>query len=245
MDVFRTRAKIMTSKRFPIGCSPLFLTIGLALGGLGGCTTLPNDVLRQYAADDIRQNDMTGDKAALDQAHKYLAQAVEQEPTDAWAQYMLGQVDLRLKNPLAAESCFEQALVNRMGTLSEPPILDGIAQSLLDQGDKSRLAAFLIQQAHDRPTVEGYLRQAKFLARMGDADGAALAFKKAARIAAKSDPTPYLAAAKYYGSIGDKADQVLALRRAYTADHDSTEVLVQLHLAELEPGPALLLPPQE
>jgi len=104
---------------------------------------------------------------------------------------------------------------------------------------------FLAQRAHEHPTVDGYIRQGKFLGKMGDADGAVLAFKKAQRIAAKTDATPYLAAADYYDSIGDTQDRDIALRRAYTADHYSTPVLVALHLAGMEPGPALLMPPED
>jgi Flp pilus assembly protein TadD len=228
----------MIGRNLAIGLTPFSLVGALALALVGGCTTLPNDVLRQQASDDLRDGDIAG-------ADKCLTQAVDQEPTDAWAQYMMGRVRLLQGRPVEAETFFEQALVNESGTLSEPAILDGLAQSLLDQGNKSRLVTFLAERAHEHPTVAGYLRQGKYLGKMGDADGAVLAFKKAARIAAKTDATPYLAAAEYYDSIGDTQDRDLALRRAYTADHYSTPVLVALHLAGMEPGPQLLLPPED
>jgi tetratricopeptide (TPR) repeat protein len=228
----------MIRNRFPLGRSPLALAAGLLLATLAGCTTLPNDVLRQYASEALRDND-------IPKANEYLAQAVKQDPTDWVSQYMLGRVELAKGNPVRAESCFEQALVNRVGTKDEAMILDGVAEALLKQENKGRLAGFLKQQAHDHPTVGLYLWQAKFLAKMGDPDGAVLSFKKAAGIAGKHDATPYLAAADYYESINDREDQVLALRRAYTADQDSTPVYVHLRLAGLEPSKQLFLPPEE
>jgi tetratricopeptide (TPR) repeat protein len=214
------------------------LAAGLLLALLTGCTSLPNDVLRQYAIDALRDNDVP-------KADEYLAQAVKQDPTDWYAEYLMGQVELRKGNPVRAETYFEQALVNRVGSKDEGMVLDGVAESMLKQNNKQRLAGFLKQQAHDHPTVGLYLWQAHFLAKMGDPDGAALSFKKAARIAGKHDAAPYLDAADYFQSIGDKEDQVLALRRAYTVDKDSTPVLVHLRLAGLEPSDQLLLPPEE
>jgi tetratricopeptide (TPR) repeat protein len=215
----------------------LGLLTALLAASLTGCA-IPNDVLRQNAADALRAGDVRT-------ADRYIAQAVKQDPTDWQAQLLMGQVRLSEQRPLEAETFLKQALVNRQGTSDEPAILDALAQSYLQQGDKGKLAGFLKQCVADHPTTHACLRQAKYLGLAGDADGAVLSYKKAARIADKGDATPYLAAADYYASIHDKESQVTALRRAYTADRENPIVLQELNLAGLTPGPALYLPPEE
>jgi cytochrome c-type biogenesis protein CcmH/NrfG len=221
--------------RFPqlLGCLTL-----LAAAGLIGCAATPNTVLRQNAAEAIEEH-------RTDDAAGFLARAVQQNPTDWQAQYMLGKIRLEQGRFVDAELALNNAYELNKDWPEAPVILDAEAEAIYRQGHRAELASFLQRCARDRQTMHDFLRQARYLTKIGDMDGAALALKMATKLANKTDPKPYLERAEYYQSIKDNDNALLDLRRAYTIDPSNDQVKKALLEMGVVPGPTLRLPPAE
>jgi tetratricopeptide (TPR) repeat protein len=224
--------------RFAMGTALAAVTLALV-----GCAT-PNNVLRERAVVALSQHD-------VDRADQYLLQAVAQDPTDWEAQFMLGKVEIRQGKYLEARLKLERALALHPEPLRQdldletPEILDALAEALYGQGDKVGLVNFLKQTAGDRHRTRDYIRQARFLNKIGDTDGTALALKKAAALAGKSNPFPHLQLADFYHEMNDTDGEIMALRRAYTIDPENFVICERVRSLGVVPGPTVLLPPSE
>ena len=151
---------------------------------VAACTT--NVQLRERGARGARP----GQRAAGPEAFAY---AIERRPADAKANYGLGLAYLELNRPLDAQLAFEKALsVKHDDPELTDEILDGIAESLFRQERFEQLHAFLDETAGDYGESDDYLRQARYLVKMGDLDAAVVAFRKAAYFAPEGDAEPYL-----------------------------------------------------
>lgn len=204
---------------------------------LTGCENPPNPLLRKQAADAIYLNQ-------IDVAEKKLTRALERDGADWKAAMLLGEVRLKQGRPLDAQLMFERALAHHNSFEEAPRILDGLAESLYQQQEFERLQVMLTTTARERWTTADFLRQARYLAKLGDPDGARLAFRKAARFADPTDTTPYLRAADYYESIGDTEAAITALRRTYRIVPDSPQIAARLRNLGHVPGPTTPLPPE-
>jgi Flp pilus assembly protein TadD len=122
-------------------------------------------------------------------------------------------------------------------------ILDGLAEALLRQERTAELYAMLEEATKNYGASHDYIRQAVYIGRSGDADGAVVAFRKAAFFAPADDPTPFLAAADYYESIGDNPQAVTALRNALYVKKNDPAIGARLREHGVIPGPAAELQP--
>ncbi len=195
----------------------------------GGCQS--NPVLRRQAGDELRW----GDPAVAEQ---HMTLAVEQDPTDWKALYLLGQAQLRQQRPLEARLSLERALALRNDHLETPQIIDTLADALYQQADHDRLARVLAQACQDFGRPYDFSRQGKYLSLIGDADAAIIAYRKAARFAPE-DPGPWLAIADVYESIGDRPRLIDALRRAYVLDSKDPKIAARLRQYGQVPGPTI------
>ena len=180
----------------------------------------------------------------LPEARDIYKLAADREPDDVLAQYELGRIYLQLDKGLDAQLAFEKA-----DTLKPedkelcPKILDGIAEALLIQNRKENLSAFLAEQASYYGQPRDYIRQGKFLAKMGCIDEAAIAYRKAAHFSAPDDPTTYIAIADFYESINDFENTRLSLRYAYYIDPNHPGLADRLRKIGIIPGPTIRLQP--
>ncbi len=208
-------------------CLPLVLT--------AGCTTARNLREEGVLALNRGQNDLALEK---------IAKAAEKDPSSAFTQYELGRAYLALDRNLEAQYAMEKAHALRPGDKAfTPDVLDALAESLLRQDRRPNLLEFLDRQVATYGTTRDYLRQGKYLALAGDPDAARLAFRKGAYFADKNDPSPYIAIADFYSSIGDQPNAVTALRYANYVDQGNLDIASRLRQMGIVPGPTITAEP--
>lgn len=212
---------------------------GCALSGVlllaAGC--VPNAMLRRQGMEAFEAGDVNW-------ADNRFSYAVRQDATDWKSQYYLGRVRIMQNRPLEAALHLEKALSLRDHDPETQDILDALAEALYMQGQPVRLHAMLKKAVYDYGTIRDYLRQGRYLAKTGDADGAKVAYRKAAKFAPAKDPEPFLEIADYYESMGDRQNTIDALRRAYAASPGSRRISARLRQYGIVPGPTVGLPPE-
>lgn len=210
----------------------MFLMMMILLISFTGC----NSILRRQALDAMAEGD-------LSTADVKLRRAIVQEPGDYRAHWYLAEVRLRQNKPLDAQQLLGHALKQHPDGPDTPKLLDLMAESLYKQNENALLTSFLADTASRRKNVSDYIRQARYLAAIGDTDGVNLAFLKAAKFARQDDPRPYFAAAEYYESVGDRDRVVIALRHAYAIRPDDPKLQERLRRYGIVPGPTVGLAP--
>lgn len=174
----------------------------------------------------------------LSLAEARLAGVVEKDTTDWKAMYYLGLVRLKQNRPLDAELLLERAYRIRQDGVETPDILDALAEAMHKQHkNNAKLYAILDGATQRYGQVRDYVRQGKYFGLSGDADAAQLAFQKSYQLAEADDPTPYVAAADFYESIGDVPQAKTALRRAYWIQPGDPMVNERLRRHGEIPGP--------
>ncbi|MCC7144870.1 MAG: hypothetical protein IT443_00340 [Phycisphaeraceae bacterium] len=200
-----------------------------------GCA-VPNSVL-------IRRGEQAMQAGQLDRADHFLSRALRQDRIDWLAHYRMGLLRLRQGRPLDAQLSLEKALTLHAREPETGEVIDALAESLLIQEKKTELLGLLEQSINDYGKVEDYLRQARFMTRMGDVDGATLALRKSALAADPLDPTPYQAMFEFYDSIDDSANAMIALRHLYYFMPLDPVVAAHLRKYGIVPGPTVALEP--
>ncbi|MCC6680007.1 MAG: hypothetical protein IT445_03800 [Phycisphaeraceae bacterium] len=213
------------------GAAGLLLCLLLA----GGCQT--NTSLREDGLVAYQGGDYPGAAAKF-------ARAVELADNDYQSYYYLGRTQLKLGKYLDAQLNLERALALRSNDpVLTPNILDYLAEAYYQQNRPANLSAFLQKTASDYGTSRDFLRQGKYLAMIGDADGARVALRKAAYFAAAGDAEPYLAMADFYHQLNDLANEQVALRYAYYVNSKYPGLADRLRALGVVPGPTMALEP--
>ncbi|MEM1109816.1 MAG: hypothetical protein AAGH99_14115 [Planctomycetota bacterium] len=212
-------------------------TAAVALGLVGslalvGCKN--NVVFREMGYDSYRQQDFVT-------AAEHFQVAVDKKPSDYRSQYYLGVSLLQLDKPIPAQTPLEQALALRPDDPSwTARIADSLAESYYRQERFETLYGFLDDQIATYNQASGdFLRKAKYLGLVGDADGQKTALQKAAFFALDGDTKPYLAIADFYESFNDTPNAIQALRFALYEDGDDEVVKDRLRGLGIVPGPTV------
>jgi len=217
------------------------MTMVAALAGttlmLGGCNP-PNSLLRQQAINAMSEKDIAT-------AEQRLERAVKQDDTDWKAMWLLGVVRNEQNRGLDAQILLERSLTIRGNHAETADINDALAQAIFLQNQPASLSAMLQKAVEDHGGMRDYLRQAKYLGKSGDPDGARRAFQKAIKFSEKGDPTAYQEAADYYKTIGDKASEITMLRHVHYLTPKNVKVGERLRNYGIVPGPTVGLPPEE
>lgn len=173
-----------------------------------------------------------------DEAHHQYNRVISHRPTDHRAQFQLGETYMRLGQPRRAQIAYERAYdLRKHDPEWNPRILDRLAESIYQQDRPERLQAFLEDTVREHGTTRDRLRQAEYLVRIGDLDGARLAYRQAAFFSPADDPRPYLAVADFYESLGDTRNAIRALRWAHFADPRDPDIAERLRRHGITPGP--------
>ena len=209
------------------------ITLGL-LGTLAltGCKN--NVVYRELGYESYRQQDFST-------AAEQFQAAVDKKPSDYRSQYYLGVSMLQLDKPIPAQTPLEQALELRPDDPEwTPRIADSLAETYYRQERYETLYGFLdnMIQTYNQSSVD-FLRKAKYLGLLGDADGQKTALQKAAFFAPEGDTAPYLAIADFYESVNDTPNAIQALRFAYHVDSENDLVKDRLRGLGIVPGPTI------
>lgn len=176
-------------------------------------------------------------------AQERFGRAVNQNATDWNAHYYLGRSYMEQGRPLDAQLHFEKALTLRDTPPERDMILDALAESLLRQDQLENLALMLQKAADEYHTSRDFRRQARYLARIGDVDGAKLAYEKTLMLAPADDATPYIELADFLESVGDTQGAIRATRQAYYIAPQRADLADRLRRYGLVPGPTVALPP--
>lgn len=208
------------------------LLLGLVWGALAGCQSAPYLRERGIEAFQIGQ---------FGRAAQRFRDAAKTEPSHWASHYYLGMIHLKRDRPLDAQLALELALSLRPADPKTPQILDALAEAHYVQSDHAGLHGLLSKACEDFGTSHDFLRQGKYLALLGDADNAHIAFQKAVRFAS-SEVAPYLAMADFYVSIGANDKATTALCRALDIEPDNQLVHQGLRQLGVVPGPTIALP---
>lgn len=205
-----------------------------AVSVMSGCG---NSYLRQQGINALDVNDVP-------KAEKNFGKAVAQDDTDWKALYYLGVVRIKQNRPSEAQVLLERALTLRPARNETMDILDAMAEAVYMQNEPSVLTAVLQKACDDYGTARDYMRQGKYLGKIGDPDGAKLGFRKAIRRSDFKDPEAFLALADYLESVGDTEGTILNLRYAYYLLPEAGRIEERFRQYGLVPGPTLMLEPK-
>ncbi len=201
-----------------------------------GCQSKPNPLLRKHGIDALNDKNLAA-------AEKRFVQAVEQDPTDWKSLYHLGLIRLQQGMAFDAQILLERALELRHNDAETSDILDALAESLFQRRRMEHLHKLLTQAVTDHGTSRDYLRQGRYMAKLGDVDAAKLAYRKAAYFAAPGDPDPFVKLADFYESIGDTTNAITSLRHAHAIAPGNQRLQHRLREYGIVPGPTAAVPP--
>ena len=211
--------------------------VGAALlAVLTGCE-VDNSILRQRGLVALQEDDQV-------KAFDAFSVAIRQDPTDWRAHYQLGKLLLDQDRPLDAQLALEKARGLRAAHPETARIVDYLAEAMFRQDRYDSLRDLLAEATRTPGATHDFLRQGEYLTRIGEIDGARIAYIKAAHFADTDDPRPYVKAAEFYEQIGDSVKAVAAWRRAYYIAPDNTAVADKLRQYGIVPGPTLTSPPR-
>ncbi|MEM8758468.1 MAG: tetratricopeptide repeat protein [Planctomycetota bacterium] len=211
------------------------LTAALAPAGIG-CQSQPS-------ANTLRfRGDLALEQKKFFEAVEWYEQYLRRRPGDGQARYSLGRAYLNLDQPSRAREQFIQGL--ELGA-TEGLFIDGIAETLVETGQRDELFRLLRRTAEQERNAENYIRFGRFAALVGDADTAEEAFLTAARADQGRTIEPQLALADFYASVNDTAQELERLRMALWVDPEHPDVQARIIGLGEVPGPAFVLQPAE
>jgi Flp pilus assembly protein TadD len=223
--------KSIASRARQGGPNALILTLLVA----AAAAALPGCHVQEVALRTQGQNALAGGnhQTALEKYKKL----VEINPTSAQYQYGLGSSYLATGQYHEAELALERAwnLAPNDRNLTSK-ILDDLAEALYRQDKIQQLTTFLTETTKQYGSTESYLRQAEYLAKAGNLDGARVAYRKAAYFASERNPEPYLEMARFYASINDRQNVVKALKYAHYVAPRNQAVLQRMKQYGVQPG---------
>lgn len=198
-----------------------------------GCSAAPNSLLRLQAREAMDAKDYTTAREKLDTA-------LAQDPADWKANYYMGLVRIAQDKPLDARLKLEVAYSLRDDDPETADILDALAQALHKEGNSEKLDVMLKGATTRYGKPRDYYRQAEYLAKEGDVDGARAAYLKAVKVARADDITPFIKQADFYESLGDKVNAVVALQQAQAIEPQN--LTIARRISALVVGPAAAAP---
>ncbi len=210
--------------------------IALLLVLLAGCESMPIAYLRQRGNVALDRNDQVA-------AHRLYSSAVAQDPTDWKAQWRLGEILVTRGEPLEAQLALEKAWALRPVGPETKYIIDALAEALFQQDRAEALHGLLNKATDQYGTVDDFLRQGHYLAKLKENDGAKVAYLKAIEFASPGDVQPYLKLATFCEQIGDRPACVVALRQAHYIKPLDPRIANMLRENGIVPGPAAAMPP--
>ena len=223
-----------TGRRSPL-CLAVAASAAVSLVLLTGCRT-PNSMLRQRGFVALQQDNPVA-------AYEQFAKAVAQDPTDWKAQYHLGKLLLERDQAVDAQLALEQARALRPDDPETPRIIDALAEAHYQQQRYESLHGLLAEATETFGQSHDYLRQGEYLTRIGEIDGAKLAYLKAVEFADPADVKPHVQLALFYEQIGNRDMALDVWQKAYPMAPGNAEVVAKLRQYGVVPGPTVGAPP--
>jgi tetratricopeptide (TPR) repeat protein len=212
------------------------LVVALAALLLAGCNTVrPLPTVRE-------SGDRFYSRGQFEQAAADYKEYTDRKPGEPSVQLAYAKTLLALHQP---DPAVEHATIAFDQHPTDDDYIETRAQALFDAKKTGELDRFLRGQTSGRGLPADYIRQGRYLAKLGDADGAETSLKVAAKLDGGRTPEPQLALADFYHGIGDRASELQRLRMALYLDPKNLEVPNRIRALGEIPGPSLALPPAE
>lgn len=211
------------------------LALALAFGATGCSGTKPLHVIKAEAGD---QADLGNHDLAVANYELYL----DKRRDDHETRFLYGKSLLQVNRPQDARREF--AICTEAQPLNDL-YWDFLAEAIFQQKDHGELTTMLEQRCRDRGLPADYLRLGRFMNRMGHADDAVMAYLTAAKIDQGKTASIQKELADFYGSRGDKQNQVRRLRMATFLDPQNKDLAEEVRRMGEIPGPSFWLPPAE
>lgn len=211
------------------------LALALTLGAVGCAGTKPLHVIKAEAGD---QADLGNHDLAVANYELYL----DKRRDDHETRFLYGKSLLMVNRPQDARREF--AICTEAQPLNDL-YWDFLAEAIFQQKDHGELTTMLEQRCRDRGLPADYLRLGRFMNRLGHADDAVMAYLTAAKIDQGKTASIQKELADFYGSRGDKQNQVRRLRMATFLDPQNKDLAEEVRRMGEIPGPSFWLPPAE
>lgn len=211
----------------------LFALLALILTGCNTVRTLP----RVKEVGDRHYRDQKWE-AARAEYQEY----TDRKPGEAEVQMKLARCLVELGRP---EEAVTSAAVAYDAKPNDPEALETYCITLAEAKRTDEMFRILNGNCESRGSVADYDRLGRFMFRLGDADGAANAFKMAASVDGGQTIEPQLALADFFKSIGDKTNEATRLRMAMYFEPTNQAIYDRLRALGQIPGPSLKLVPEE
>ena len=212
------------------------LILVLAAALLGGCNTVrPLPTVRE-------SGDRFFGRGQFQQAAAEYKEYTERKPGEPAVQLMYAKTLLALHDPVPA---VEHATIAYDQHPTDEDYIETRAQALFEAKKNDELDRFLRGMTSGRGLPSDYIRQGRFLAKLGDADGALTALRVAAKVDGGKTLEPQLALADFYHRIGDKQNEIKRLRMALYLDPQNADLPARFRALNEVPGPSLAMPPEE
>lgn len=206
------------------------------LGGLSSCA------VERPSSAMVASGHRAVERGNLELAEEEFLAAIEKRPGNIEARLALGELYLNTGRPELARAQFE---VYRTLRPTDTAVLDLLAQAMLDAGDTGGLSTFVIERARDTGEVVDWIRAGDWLAQAGDADGAVLAYRTAARVDGGRSASVQKRLAEFHQSLGDDAAALRRYRMALYLDPNDEETRSAIRALGEIPGPTIALRPTE
>lgn len=166
----------------------------------------------------------------------------DRRPQSAQGRYNLGRTLLTLDRPLAAGE--ELAIAHEVDP-GNGRYLDLLCEALLRADRPGELVALLSRSTLESDDPADYLRQARYLIKLGSLDEAHDALIGAARVDAGRSVEPQIALASFYRTIKDEERELQRLRMTLFLDPANEAAANRIRELGFVPGPSFALEPSE
>jgi predicted Zn-dependent protease len=216
--------------------SCLCLSIALLVSVVGGCTNQrPLQIVKQNA-------EFAAEHGKYEVAKVDFEEYVRRKPDDVEVRYQYARTLIDAGEPKPAiqelNTCLDVYPLNDQ-------YLDALAEAMYKADERDALTSLLARNASERGRVSDFTRQGVYAAKIGNADEAQQALKTAAKLDNGQTVGPQRALADFYGSLGNRANQVRHLRMAYFIEPANPDTLKEIRRVGEIPGPTFGLPPDD
>jgi tetratricopeptide (TPR) repeat protein len=204
--------------------------------GLAGCNS--QRPLHTVKADA----EFAAQRGDYEKAQADFGEYIRRRPEAAEMRYELAKVQIAAGQPKPAIEELNIAL--DIEPLNDS-YLDAQAQAMFNAGERDGLISLLSRNASERGRVSDFLRLGTYSAKIGNVDEAKQAFATAAKLDGGLHVTPQRTMADFYGSLGDRTNQIKHLRMAYFIEPANPDTLKEIRRVGEIPGPTFALRPDD
>jgi tetratricopeptide (TPR) repeat protein len=206
---------------------------GLSLAGCSG--PRPLHIVEKSAQSNY-------DRGFYDAAFADYAEYTDRRPEGVEMRYGKAQTLLQLGQPL--EAAREMAIVYDVQPTNDKYV-EGYCEAFFQANQRDQLVTFLQRQVGERGRAADYIRQGRFLTRLGNIDEAKTALRIAAQMDRGTTVEPQLSLANLYRTVNDRDNELRRLSMALFIEPGNQRIQERVRELGEFPGPAFMQVPEE